>query len=397
MIAQRTERSATVALVLTTVAFTICFYGWTLYGPLAPMLQKSLGLSELQVSWLVAIPVVLGSIMRIPLGVLSQRFGGRNTFIGLMSFVILPLLAIAVWHTAFPALLAFGFLLGFAGASFAVGIPLLNAWYPAERRGYALGIYGVGTGGTVIAGLTAPWLANTYGLWAPFAVATVAIVAVTAAFVLFGKDAPDFTPTSGSILATFSVFRTSGRAWALTLMYFVTFGGFVATFMYLPRILVGVYHLTGTDAGARAAGFALFSVVARPLGGMLADRFGAERVLVYSLAWAAATAALMSATYTSMIPFTLCCLTLATAFGMGSGAVFKIVGTDFPQSVGAVTGVVGAAGGLGGFFPPLVMGIVKTMTGSYSLGFALLGVVSAACLVLLLPGRAKSINPAGRP
>jgi MFS transporter, NNP family, nitrate/nitrite transporter len=389
MITPRNERSATVALFLSTVAFMVCFYGWTLYGPLAPNLQKSLGLTELQIGWLVAIPVVLGSLMRIPLGFMSQRFGGRAIFIGLMAVVILPLLATAVWHASFAALLAFGFLIGVSGASFAVGVPFVNGWYPPERRGFALGIYGVGTGGTVIAGLTAPLLASTYGIAAPFILAAVMIGAMAVVFAFLGRNAPDFVPSTGSIFGAFDVFRTSFRAWALTLMYFVTFGGFVAMFLYLPRILTSVHHLSRPDAGARAAGFALLAVVARPIGGMLADRYGAERVLGYSLAWAAAVGALLSATYTYMIPFTICCLTLAVALGAGSGAIFKIVGTEFPTSVGAVTGVVGAAGGLGAFFPPIVMGIVKTLTGTYSLGFALLGVVSASSLALLLPGRSE--------
>lgn len=379
------DRSASGALTLSTVAFAVCFYAWTLYGPLAPTLQKALNLSEVEVSWLVAIPVVLGSLMRIPLGFLSQRFGGRVIFIALMLFVILPLLAIALWHSSFGVLLAFGFLLGFAGASFAVGVPFVNDWYPPARRGLALGIYGLGNGGTVIAGLTAPLLAGAYGLWAPFAFALALIAIMTLVFARWGRNAPSFAPLTGNAMQTFGVFRTSFRAWVLTLAYFVTFGGFVAMFLYLPQILVGVYSLSKTDAGARAAGFAFLSVVARPIGGSLADRYGAERVLVYSLAWAAAMAVLMSATYTSIVPFTFSCLTIAAAFGAGSGAVFKIVGTDFPKSVGAVTGVVGAAGGLGGFFPPIIMGIVKTSTGSYSLGFALLGVVCAICLALLIP------------
>lgn len=387
---QPNQRAASIQLLLSTVAFTVCFYGWTLYGPLAPAFQKSLHLSDVQLGWLVAIPVVLGSLMRVPLGFLSQRFGGRIVFIALMAFVIVPLVAIAAWHESFPALIVFGFLLGFAGASFAVGVPFVNDWYPPERRGFALGMYGAGTGGTVIAGLTAPTLAASYGLWAPFILAAVVIAATAAVFMLFARNAPDFAPTTGSIMSTFDVFRKSFRAWTLALVYFVTFGGFVAMFLYLPQILVGVYALSKPDAGERAAGFALLAVLARPIGGALADRYGAERVLVYCLVWATAIAALLSATYTWMPVFTVCCLTLAAAFGAGSGAVFKIVGSEFPKNVGAVTGVVGATGGLGGFFPPIVMGIVKTYTGSYSLGFALLGVVSAACLALLLPGRERS-------
>jgi NNP family nitrate/nitrite transporter-like MFS transporter len=378
---------ASAELALSTTAGTVCFYAWALYGTLAPILQKALNLSEVQVSWLVAIPVVLGSLMRVPLGLLSQRFGGRAIFVALMLFVIFPLLAIALWHSSFSTIMAFGFLLGFAGTSFAVGVPFLNDWYPPDQRGLALGIYGMGAGGTVIAGLTAPLLAGAYGIGAPFALAALLLAIVALAFILWGRNAPNFAPSVGTVAQTFSVFRTSFRAWVLTLIYFVTFGGFVAIFLYLPQLLVGVFALSKTDAGARAAGFAFVSVVARPVGGYLADRYGAERVLVYSLLCAAVVAAVMSATYTSMIPFTLSCLTIAAAFGAGGGAVFKVVGTDFPKSVGAVTGVVGAGGGLGGFFPPLIMGIVKTSTGSYFLGFALLAVACVICLALLLPQR----------
>jgi MFS transporter, NNP family, nitrate/nitrite transporter len=392
----RGGRASMIALALSTAAFTICFYAWTLYGPLSPILQKVLDLSELQVGWLVAIPVVLGSLMRIPLGFLSQRFGGRVIFIGLMLLLVMPLVAIAAWHTSYIALLFFGFVLGFAGASFAVGVPYVNDWYSPERRGFALGIYGMGTGGTVIAGLTAPLLAGSYGIGAPFIFAALLVAAITAVFALYGRNAPGFVPASGGVLEAFDVFRTNFRAWALTLTYFVTFGGFVAMFLYLPRILVGVYDLSKPDAGARAAGFALVAVLARPIGGALSDRYGAERVLVYSLTWAAAAGALLSATYTWMIPFTFCCLTLAAAFGAGSGAVFKIVGTEFSQSVGAVTGVVGAAGGLGGFFPPIVMGVVKTLTGTYSLGFALLGAVSAITLALIFVSQPQTSASAQR-
>jgi len=385
------QRSAWKALFIATLAFTVCFYGWTLYGPLAPSLQKSLGLDGLEVSWLVAIPVILGSLMRIPLGYLSQRYGGRRIFIGLMTFLLVPLFALAVWHASYVTLLAFGFLLGFAGASFAVGVPFVSNWFPPERRGYALGVYGAGTGGTVLAGMTVPALADAYGVWAPIAMAAALIAVTLVIFAFFGVDAPaPASPTS--IASTFDVFRTSFRAWVLTLGYFVTFGGFVAMFLYLPQILVGVHLLTKTDAGFRAAGFALVAVIARPIGGFLADRLGAERVLVYCLVLITVIAGVLSFTYTWIIPFTLCCLTLGAALGAGSGAIFKIVGTEFPGSVGAVTGVVGAAGGLGGFFPPLVMGFVKTLTGSYSVGFALLGLVSMMCLFLLVPRKPHSVH-----
>ncbi len=185
------------------------------------------------------------------------------------------------------------------------------------------------------------------------------------------------------MFAALSVFRSSGRAWALTLFYFLAFGGFVAMFLYLPKLLTGVHDLSKADAGARAAGFALLAVLARPTGGWLSDRIGATRVLLISFTGVAVCATLLAPAYTSMVPLTICCLTMAVALGLGTGAVFKLVPEWFPDRVGSVTGVVGAAGGLGGFFPPLVMGIVKSATGGYAVGFVLLAIVAVACLAVL--------------
>jgi NNP family nitrate/nitrite transporter-like MFS transporter len=372
-------------LGLATVAFTVCFFAWSLLGPLGPDLQDALDLSDFQTSAMVAVPVLLGSLMRIPLGWLTDRLGGRRVFTALMSFTPLPLVALALWHSSLGAVLVFGFLLGFAGASFAVGVPFVNGWYPPARQGFALGIYGIGMGGTVLAGLTVPRISDHWGLSAPFWVASVLVAAMCVVFLALARDAPRAQrsgPAPG-MFAALSVFRTSGRAWALTLFYFLAFGGFVAMFLYLPKLLTGVHDLTRSDAGARAAGFALLAVVGRPLGGWLSDRVGATRVLLVSFVGVAVLALVLAATYTAMVPLTIACLTMAVALGLGTGAVFKLVPEWFPDRVGAVTGVVGAAGGLGGFFPPLVMGIVKSATGGYALGFVLMALVAVACLVVL--------------
>jgi NNP family nitrate/nitrite transporter-like MFS transporter len=382
-------------LALATLAFTVCFYAWSLIGPLGPDLQEELALSDVQTSTMVAVPVLLGSLMRIPLGWLADRLGARVVFVVLMAFTPLPLIALALWHTSLATLLVFGFLLGFAGASFAVGVPLVNGWFTAERQGFALGVYGVGTGGTTVAGLTAPRIADHWGLSAPFWVATVLMIVTTAAFALLARDAPrERRPGPGSgpgMFAALSVFRTSGRAWALTLFYFLAFGGFMAMFLYLPKLLTGVHELSKSDAGARAAGFALLAVVARPTGGVLADRIGAARVLLVSFTGVAVLALALAAVYEHMTGLTICCLTMAALLGLGTGAVFKLVPEWFPDRVGAVTGVVGAAGGLGGFFPPLVMGVVKSATGGYGLGFVLMALVALACLLVLWTlGRSRS-------
>ena len=370
------------ALILALISFFACFYVWSLFGPLGPKIQHDLKITEVQLSWIVAIPVVLGSILRIPMGLLTDRWGGRAMFTGLMLYTALPAAMIAIFHNGFWVLVGLGFLLGVTGSSFAIGVPFVSRWTPPERQGSALGIYGMGMGGTVAAALIAPTLADRFGLAAPFSVGVVLMLIFGALFWLVGRDAPVARPKT-TLMEPLRVFIHEPRAWALTLFYFLAFGGFVAMFLYLPKLLVSVYHLQRADAGYRAAGFALLAVLARPVGGWAADRFGAERVLLVSFAGISALAATLTGFYTQIVPLTIACLTMAACLGLGTGAVFKMVGNEFPKQVGAVTGVVGAAGGLGGFFPPLVMAAVKTAFGSYTLGFLLLAFTGVLCLAIL--------------
>jgi len=382
------RRSNPVALSLALTAFAVCFFAWSMFGPLSPTLQDHLGLSDFQLAVAVAVPVVLGSVMRIPVGILTDRFGGRIVFTLLMAYSVIPLVLLALFHDSFAIVVVLGFLLGVTGASFAVGVPFVNRWYSPERQGFALGVYGMGMGGTVIAALTAPKIAKHWSLATPFWIAAGLMAAATVIFWLFARDAPAPAaanpPKSMSIVAPLRVFRSSPRAWALTLFYFLAFGGFVAMFLYLPKLLTGVHHLTKTDAGYRAAGFAFLAVVARPLGGWLSDRIGSERVLRGCFIATAALAVVLAFTYKHMVPLTVACLTIAVALGLGTGAVFRLVAAWYPNDVGAVTGVVGAAGGLGGFFPPLVMALVKSITGNYTIGFLLLAAVGVACLLVLM-------------
>jgi NNP family nitrate/nitrite transporter-like MFS transporter len=380
------RKSNPVALTLALTAFTVCFFAWSMFGPLGPTLQKHLHLTDFQLALLIAIPVVLGSVMRIPMGILTSRYGGRVVFTWLMAYSVIPLVLLALFHDSFGGMVVLGFLLGVTGASFAVGVPFVSGWYAKERQGFALGVYGMGMGGTVIAALTAPKLAKQLSLATPFWIAAGLMAAMTVVFWLLARDAPGKSEASRgrlSFTAPLAVFKHNARAWALTLFYFLSFGGFVAMFLYLPKLLTGVHHLTKTDAGYRAAGFAFLAVIARPVGGWLSDRIGAERVLRICFVGTIALAAGLAISYRHMVPLTICCLTIAVALGLGTGAVFKLVAQWFPDNVGAVTGVVGAAGGLGGFFPPLVMALVKGITGSYTLGFVLLAAVAGACLIVL--------------
>ncbi len=388
-------------LTLATTAFALCFYAWALLGPLGPDLQEQLGLSDSQLALTVSIPVVLGSLMRIPLGVLTDRHGGRRVFTALMAFTPLPLVGLALFNDSWTAVIVFGFLLGFAGASFAVGVPFVNKWYPAGRQGFALGIYGIGMGGTVLGALTAPRIVDATSIDAPFWIAAALVAVMAVVFWRMAEDAPGSAQgRTGSIFASLAAFRGkgAGRAWALTLFYFMAFGGFVAMFLYLPKLLVDVHDLSKTDAGARAAGFALLAVIARPLGGVASDRIGAVNVLTASFVGTGVLAIALAGLYEHMVPLTLTCLSMAVFLGLGTGAVFKLVPEWFPDRVGAVTGVVGAAGGLGGFFPPLVMALVKSQTGAYTLGFVLMAAVAAIALIVLrAEGRADRLASSAPP
>ncbi|HMM48124.1 MAG TPA: MFS transporter [Miltoncostaeaceae bacterium] len=388
---QFTPQGNTRALVLATLAFTASFYAWSMLGPLGPDLQELMDLSEMQLAMMIAVPVLLGSLLRIPLGVITDRYGGRIVFTVLMIITLVPLTGLTIRHDAFPWVVTCGLFLGFGGASFAVGVPFVSRWYPPSRQGMALGVYGMGMGGTVIAGLTAPRIADRWGTSAPFIFGIVVLAIMIVLFWTFARTAPVKRGVgAGGMLSALKVFRDRPTAWAPTFYYFVVFGGFVAMFAYLPKLLTGEFDLDKPDAGARAAGFALVAVLCRPLGGWLSDRVGVDRVMRVSLGATILLAVGLAFGYQSMVPLTIFALTLAAAFGLGTGAVFKLVAQEFPDLVGTVTGVVGAAGGLGGFFPPLVMAMTKSLTGSYLVGFLLLALTACLALaVLQMMGRAR--------
>jgi NNP family nitrate/nitrite transporter-like MFS transporter len=257
------------ALILATLAFALCFAVWGLVAPLAPVFRDLYGLSGLEVGLLVAVPVVLGSVARIPLGILTDRYGGRLVFTVLLLALLLPA-ALAGLTTSFGTLLAVSFVLGLAGASFAIGVPFVARWFPPERQGMALGLYGMGNIGTAVSSFLAPRLAETLGWPSVFWVFLPALLVMAALFWLLGRDAPAPVARSLTMGERLAVFRRRPLAWVLALFYFVTFGGFVAIGAYLPTLLVGAYGLDRADAGARAAGFLALATLARPVGGTLA-------------------------------------------------------------------------------------------------------------------------------
>jgi NNP family nitrate/nitrite transporter-like MFS transporter len=326
---------------------------------------------------LIAVPVLLGSIGRIPMGILTDKFGGRVVFGALLLFCLIPALG-ASFTSSYESLIAWGFLLGFAGASFSVGVGFASKWFPAKQQGTALGIYGMGNIGQSIAVFGAPAIVAATGDWrVPFWVFGVAAGLFGVIFLLFARNA-SIKVAPKKPFEYIAILKRERIAWVLSLFYFLSFGGFVALSIYLPTLLKDMFALTATDAGARVAGFVIVATGMRPVGGWLADRYGGANVL--ALALGALSILALGLTSTSIVLFTMGALGSAAILGLGNGAVFKLVPEYFPRETGTVTGLVGAAGGLGGFFPPLVLGLIRAQTGSYALGFVFLSSFALICL-----------------
>ncbi len=371
------EKCAARGLVLATLAFMISFAVWGLISALVPRFHEMYDLSPMQASVLIAVPVLLGSIGRLPMGILADRYGGRVVFGLLLIFCAVASLA-ASSSRSYPQLLIWAFVIGSAGTSFAVGVAFVSRWFSAEHQGAALGVYGAGNVGQSVAMYAAPALAAATSDWrVPFWTLGTVAGAYGIFFLYSARDAPAKTRPR-RMGDSLTVFRGRPLVWVLSLFYFLTFGGFVALSIYLPMLLHEIFNLSPTDAGARVAGFVVAATAARPLGGWISDRRGGARVLAAVFPLAAIAA--LGLTSKGMVAFTIGALGSATLLGIGNGAVFKLVPECFPSDTGTVTGVVGAAGGLGGFFPPLALGIIRHQTGSYDLGFLMLSSFALICM-----------------
>lgn len=361
-------------LVLGTGGFTVCFAVFGSVSAMMPILKTRLELDPVQVSAALAMPVLLGSLGRIPLGIITDRRGGRAIFPIVMACSIIPAVLMGL-IASFWALLLCGLFIGIALASFSVGAGFVSGWYPPERQGFALGVYGAGNIGQSLAAYGAPVIAGVLGYVWGFWVFALLTACWLVFFMLKARNAPN-RPAPKSFADVMKVLKER-MSWILSLFYFLTFGGFVAMSIYLPTLLTDLFDFTPKEAGMRTAGFVLLATLMRPLGGILADKIGGRRVLMVVFPAVAVMSLLM--TTTSIAPFTIGALSVALAIGLGNGAVFKLVPEYFPRTVGSVTGLVGAAGGLGGFFPPLVLGALKQSTGSFAFGFIFLSLFALVC------------------
>lgn len=360
--------------------FDISFMIWVLMGVLGVHIAKDFGLSATQKGFLAAVPVLGGSLVRIPLGLLVDHIGPKKTGILGQVLVLLPLLGVWLFVRSFNELLVFGLFLGIAGGSFAVALPLASRWYPAEHQGMAMGIAGAGNSGTVLASLFAPRLAEYFGWRNVFGFALIPVILTLVLFLLMAKESPS-QPKPKGLTDYFSIFKEADTFW-FCFFYSITFGGFVGLASFLSIFFHDQYGLSKVMAGNFTALCVFAGSFARPLGGYLADRFGGVRMLtilygaigIFMFAVGFLPPLLVA---TFFIFLGMMCL------GMGNGSVFQLVPIRFQKEIGVITGVVGAAGGMGGFFLPTFLGFFKDSVGSYGFGFLAFSFVNLGALVIL--------------
>lgn len=380
-------------LLAAFLYFDVSFMVWVLLGPLAIAISHDLHLNAGQKGFLVAVPVLAGALFRVAAGALVDHFGPRRVAIVMQSVVIAGLAA--TWFIAphsYLALFPVALVLGIAGASFAVALPLASGWYPPHYQGTALGIAGAGNSGTALAALFAPGLAVLYGWVNVLGLATLPLAAVLAAFLILAQE-PPCRPGAG-IVAWLPVLKKSD-CWALMFFYGVTFGGFVGLASFLTLYFNDQYGLSPTVAGSCTALVVFVGSFVRPLGGALADRVGGDRALCILYGLAAAIFALIGCglptIWLAFPAFFLGMLVL----GLGNGAVFQIVPTRFPHQVGILTGLVGMSGGIGGFYLASSLGAARQATGSYGAGFLAFAAIALLALgcVSICHRRWKAASP----
>ncbi len=349
--------------------FDICFMLWVLVGALGPFIFDGTHVQAGLKGLLIGIPILTGSLLRVPLGMLSDRFGGRRVAIALLAFLFVPLTVAWLAPTGVGTLLPVSLMLGTAGASFAVVLPLASRWYPAERQGLVMGIAAAGNSGTVLANMFAPRIAAAIGWQNVFGVAIVPLAIASILFVLLAREAPA-GPRARSAADYLAVLSEPDALWFCA-FYCVTFGGYVGLSSFLPVFLHDQFNVAPVVAGSVTAAAACAGSFSRPLGGYLADRLGGVRMLqvlfvVIGVAYVGMAGApgIRSAAAIALVTM--------IGLGLGNGVVFQLVPLRFSREIGIITGLVGAVGGVGGFLLPTIMGAMKQATGAFSPGFTLL-------------------------
>ncbi len=414
---QRTARSSQI-LCMSTLAFAVCFAVWTIFSIIGIGIKGELGLSETEFGLLIATPILTGSLIRMPLGIWSDRYGGRPVFVTVMLASAIATFLLPLAHTYKMMLLA-ALGVGIGGGSFAVGVSYVSRWYPKEKQGTVLGIFGVGNVGAAVTTFLAPFVMVGFGWPAVAKIWAAALVVMAAIFWFTTADDPIQRARRAGGLPTANLRQqlaplANAQVWRFSLYYFFVFGGLVALALWLPRFYIGAYHLDVKTAGTLGAVFALPAGLFRAFGGVLSDRIGARRVmywcfgacmfitfiLSYPASGFVVQGHLRFSSGLGVVPFAALTLVLGIFISLGSAAVFRHIPVYYPNHVGPVGGAVGMIGGLGGFVLPIAFGALNDLTGVWTSCFTLLFLIAAANLMwmhaaILRIDRAAAIKALG--
>ena len=378
-------------LLAAFLYFDVSFMVWVMLGPLAPIISEQLGLDPAEKGLMVAVPTLAGAVLRLVNGVLVDRIGQKTTGT-LNQLIVMAGLLVGWWFgiDSFAGTIAIGVILGFAGASFAVALPLASRWYPAEHQGKAMGLAGMGNSGTVLAALFAPVLAKWFGWNSVLGLAVIPLAVVFVIYLAIAKDSPD-QPAPKPLSAYADVLKVED-AWWFMLFYGVTFGGFVGLSNSLSIWFVDSFALSAVTAGYYTAACVFTGSLVRPLGGALADRFGGTRTLTMVYIVAALVLATISTGPATLLSAVALFMAVMATLGIGNGAVFQLVPQRFRQEIGVMTGLVGFAGGVGGFYLASSLGFAQKFTGSASAGFLIFAGLALVALLGLtfVKGRWRS-------
>ncbi|MDM5358948.1 nitrate/nitrite transporter [Peribacillus sp. ACCC06369] len=369
------------SLLASFLYFDISFMIWVLLGALGVYITKDFGLSPAEKGLIVAIPILGGSFFRLVLGFLTDRIGPRKTSIGGMLVTMIPLFWGWLFGESLAELYLIGILLGVAGASFAAALPMASRWYPPHLQGLAMGIAGAGNSGTLFATLFGPRIAESIGWHNVMGLALIPLTIVFVIYILIAKDAPS-QPPAKPLKEYFTVFKIADT-WYFCILYSVTFGGFVGFTSFLSIFFVDEYGLTRIRAGE----FVTLCVIAgsffRPVGGFIADKIGGVKLLMFL--FIGLTLCMFGISFLYSFSTVTILLFIGMLFlGMGNGAVFQLVPQRFSKEIGFITGIVGAAGGVGGFLVPNILGTLKQITGTYATGFLVFSVIGIVALLILV-------------